>query len=136
MSKFEFFMKKYYILYIINHKVQKKHMTKEQAKYFPQTKSELRSLIENRIKVEGNEADLNDIDVSVITDMSGLFSWTDFNGDISDWNVSHVTDMSGMFCSCKKFNQDLSKWNVSNVINKLGTFYNCGIKSEYKPKFK
>ena len=38
MSKFEFFMKKYYILYIINHKVQKKHMTKEQAKYFLQTK--------------------------------------------------------------------------------------------------
>ena len=111
-------------------------MTKEQAKYFSQTKSELRSLIENRIKVEGNEADLNDIDVSAITDMSGLFSWTDFNGDSSDWNVSHVTDMSGMFCSCKKFNQDLSKWNVSNVINKLGTFYNCGIKSEYKPKFK
>ena len=50
MSKFEFFMKKYYILYIINHKVQKKHMTKEQSKYFTQTISELRSLIENRIK--------------------------------------------------------------------------------------
>ena len=58
-------------------------MTKEQAKYFSQTKEELRSLIENRIKVEGNEVDLNDIDVSAITDMSGLFSWTDFNGDIS-----------------------------------------------------
>ena len=85
MSKFEFFMKKYYILYIINHKVQKKHMTKEQSKYFPQTTSELRSLIENRIKVEGNEVDLNDIDVSAITDMSGLFSWIDFNGDISGW---------------------------------------------------
>ena len=85
MSKFEFFMKKYYILYIINHKVQKKPMTKEQTKYFPQTKSELRSLIENRIKVEGNELDLNDIDVSAITDMSGLFSWIDFNGDISGW---------------------------------------------------
>ena len=44
-------------------------MTKEQAKYFPQTKEELRSLIEHRIKVEGNEVNLNDIDVSAITDM-------------------------------------------------------------------
>ena len=85
MSKFEFLMKKYYILYIINHKVQKKPMTKEQTKYFPQTKEELRSLIENRIKEEGNEVNLNDIDVSAITDMSGLFSLIDFNGDISGW---------------------------------------------------
>lgn len=59
-------------------------MTKEQSKYFTQTTSELRSLIENRINVEGNEVDLNDIDVSAITDMSGLFSWTDFNSDISN----------------------------------------------------
>ncbi len=29
-------------------------MTKEQYKYFPQTKDELRSLIEQRIKGEGN----------------------------------------------------------------------------------
>ena len=42
-------------------------------------------MIENRIKVEGNEVDLNDIDVSAITDMSLLFSWIDFNGDISGW---------------------------------------------------
>ena len=30
-------------------------MTKEQAKYLPQTKEELRSLIEQRIEVEGSE---------------------------------------------------------------------------------
>ena len=60
-------------------------MTKEKAKYFPQTKDELRSLIKQRIEDEGNEVDLNDIDVSAITDMSGLFSWIDFNGDISGW---------------------------------------------------
>ena len=70
---------------------------KEQYKYFPQTKDELRSLIEQRIKDEGNEVDLNDIDVSKITDMSELFLWSDFNGDISNWDVSKVTDMRGMF---------------------------------------
>ena len=48
-------------------------MQKEQFKYFPQTKEELRNLIEQRIKVEGNEVNLNDIDVSAITDMSELF---------------------------------------------------------------
>ena len=162
MSKFEFLMKKYYLLYIINHKVQKKPMTKEQTKYFPQTKSELRSLIENRIKEEGNEVNLNDIDVSAITDMSELFAYNrDFNGDISSWDVSNVISMNSMFDRCESFNQDLSKWNVSNVtdmmymfyncesFNKdiskwdvssvryhLAIFYNCPIKDEYKPKFK
>ena len=33
-------------------------------KYFPQTKEELIEIIENRIENEGNEVDLNDIDVS------------------------------------------------------------------------
>ena len=45
-------------------------MTKEPYKYFPQTKDQLRDIIEQRIKDEGNEVDLNDIDVSAITDMS------------------------------------------------------------------
>lgn len=53
----------------------------EQFKYFPQTKEELRDIIEQRIEVEGNEVNLNDIDVSAITDMSALFLWSDFNGD-------------------------------------------------------
>ena len=42
-------------------------------KYFPQTKKELKDIILKRIKIEGNEVDLNDIDVSNITDMSTLF---------------------------------------------------------------
>ena len=39
-------------------------------KYFPQTKEELEGIIKKRIKDKGNEVDLNDIDVSNITDMS------------------------------------------------------------------
>ena len=62
-------------------------------KYFPESKSELKDIILHRIKEEGNEVDLNDIDVSKITDMSALFKDTDFNGDISKWDVSNVTDM-------------------------------------------
>ena len=66
-------------------------------KYLPETKEELKDLIKKRIKEEGNEVDLNDIDTSNITDMSNLFKGTDFNGDISKWDVSNVKDMVRMF---------------------------------------
>ena len=110
-------------------------MTKEQYKYFPQTKDELQAIIKHRIRVEGNEVNLNDIDVSKITDMSKLFLCSDFNGDISGWDVSNVTDMNGMFVGCEKFNQDLSKWDVSKVTDMIRMFSDCPIKDEYKPKF-
>ena len=84
-------------------------------KYFPETNKELKDIIKQRIKQEGNEVNLNDIDVSKITDMSYLFEGTAFNGDISNWDVSNVTDMSSMFEGCESFNQDISGWDVSNV---------------------
>ena len=90
--------------------------------YFPKTKDELKDIIEQRIEEEGNECDLNDIDVSKITNMSTLFYNSEFNGDISEWNVSNVDDMSFMFTG-SKFNQDISKWNVSNVNNMVFMFY-------------
>ena len=105
-------------------------------KYFPKTKDELKEIIEKRIKDEGNEVDLNDIDVSKITDMSELFERTDFNGDISNWDVSNVKNMSYMFWGCKKFNQDISNWDVSNVSNREQIFGYCPIEEKYRPKFK
>ena len=65
--------------------------------YHPETKDELKDIIDKRIKSEGNKCDLNDIDTSNITDMSKLFDDSKFNGDISKWNVSNVTNMTGMF---------------------------------------
>ena len=127
--------------------------------YYPKTKDELEYIINKRIKSEGNECDLNDIDTSNITDMSNLFAYSHFNGDISRWNVSNVTTMEYMFF-CSKFNGDISNWNVSNVkdmkymfefsifnndisnwdvynvTNKTEIFYNCPIEEKYKPKFK
>ena len=132
-------------------------------KYFPKTKEELKDIIVKRIKTEGNEVDLNDIDVSKITDMSDLFEGTNFNGDISGWDVSNVTNMYAMFYRCEAFNQDISSWDVSNVtdmsymfldcktfnqdisswdVSKVKNVYNthnifigCKIKEKYKPKF-
>ena len=105
-------------------------------KYFPKTREELKNLVLQRIKSEGNEIDLNDIDVSNVTDMSALFGLTDFNGDISHWDVSNVTDMGGMFYGCSKFNQDISHWDVSKVKTMNYIFSNCPIEEKYKPKFK
>ena len=82
----------------------------------PANKEELKKIIKNRIQTEGPECDLNDIDVSGITDMSELFKGSKFIGDISKWIVSNVTDMSGMFFG-SQFNGDISKWIVSNVTD-------------------
>ena len=53
-------------------------------------------------------------DLSKVTDMSGMFQDSDFNGDLSGWDVSKVTDMSGMFQD-SGFNDDISNWDVSSV---------------------
>ena len=84
--------------------IQEKLVIKNKSKnykYFPETKKELREIIEQRIKKEDKNVDLNDIDVSKITDMSTLFSGLEFNGDISNWDVSGVENMSGMFLGAK-----------------------------------
>ena len=112
----------------LTHYIQEKLVIKKksnQYKYFPQTKEELKKIIEKRIKDGGNEVDLNDIDVSKITNMSSLFVGTDFNGDISNWNTSNVNDMSFIFYDCESFNQDISQWNVSNVIDMYAVFSGC-----------
>ena len=123
------------VQYISEKLVIKKNVSKN-YKYFPETKVELKDIIRKRIKEEGKNVDLNDIDVSEITDMSFLFANFNFNGDISEWDVSNVTDMCAMFAYCKSFNQDISGWNVSNVKDWTSMFYECPIEEKYKPKFK
>ena len=84
--------------------------------YLPKTKDELKQLVDKLVKERGNDADLNDIDTSKITNMYGLFYKSFFNGDISKWDVSNVEDMRYMFKK-SKFNGDISNWDVSKVEN-------------------
>ena len=88
----------------------------------PSTKDELKEIIKDRISKEGPKCNLNDIDVSLITDMNSLFYDSDFIGDISEWNVSNVKNMQNMF-RFSKFNGDISKWDVSSVENTSYMFF-------------
>lgn len=92
----------------------------------PNNKEELIILIKKNVERYGNCVDLNDVDTSNITNMSGLFSDVpNFNGKISSWNVSNVTDMRGMFNGCKLFNKSLRGWNTSKVTDMSYMFRDC-----------
>ena len=103
--------------------IERLHITKDTGNqvynYHPKTKDELKELVVKLIKERGNDADLNDIDTSKITDMSYMFDGSEFNGDISKWDVSNVTNMQTMFADSKFTgeNGDISNWDVSNVEN-------------------
>jgi surface protein len=89
-------------------------------------------------------------DVSLITDMSYLFSskslnepigcWnvgsvtymyamfygaTNFNQPIGNWNVGSVTDMDAMFALATNFNQPIGNWNVGSVTTMAFMFYDA-----------
>ena len=98
----------------------------------PTTKDELKEIINRRISEQGNNCDLNDIDTSLIEDMSLLFYKSKFNGDISGWDVNDMTTMQGMFWH-SEFNQDISNWNINKKCDISGMFKFCHIKEEYKP---
>ena len=129
--------------------------------YQPKDRDELKSLLGQLIAKRRPKGDFNDIDTSLITNMSYLFYCNKtFNGDISRWNTSRVeymfsmfdsaesfnqkldqwdtkkvTDMERMFKDAFDFNQDISGWNVTKVKSFEDIFDNCPIKEEYKPKF-
>ena len=105
--------------------VERLHNNKDISNYYnyhPKTRDELKELVDKLIKERGDEADLNDIDTSKITDMSKLFYVSSFNGYISNWDVSNVENMDSMFMS-SKFNGDISNWDVSNVKDMGAIFY-------------
>ena len=88
----------------------------------PKSNLELKGIIEDRVSKYGTNCDLNDIDVSLVTNMSYLFYGSKFNGDISGWYTSKVLYIAYMFAQCD-FNGDISNWDVSKVKDISGVFY-------------
>jgi surface protein len=90
----------------------------------------LRNLIKQEIVKKGKECDLNHIDVSSFTNLSGLFKDIEFNGDISKWDVSNVEYMSSMF-SGSGFKGDLSNWKPYKLRKVDNVFLDCPINPPY-----
>ena len=89
---------------IIIEKLNVKNINIQKYTCQPKTREELRKILEKRLK-ENENADLNDINVSEITDMSDLFKNLDPHAiNISKWDMSNVTNTSFMFFFCKNFN--------------------------------
>ena len=101
---------------------------------------------DDREDAERRYGDINDWDVSRVTDMASLFSGTNFNHPIDRWDVRNVramdnmfaysafnqrldawevgqvTSMTTMFEGAASFNQPLSSWNVQHVTDMTGMF--------------
>ena len=125
----------------INEKLQLNHNLayKQEYKYFPETKNEFHKIFLEVLKEHLNTnqngvLDLNNINVSELDNMQGLFFSNETNIyikylkhiDISQWDVSNVRDMSHMFYNTKlQTVGNLSRWNVSNVESMAYMFANC-----------
>ena len=72
--------------------------------------------------------EINDWDVSNVTDMSNTFlNCETFNEPLNRWDVSNVVIMVDMFSGCIMFNQSLNNWDVSNVITMNNMFNGCSV---------
>ena len=97
---------------------------KKDGKYKPVTRLQLFALVYDE------DVALADIDISEITDLSGLFysssisKGIDFTG-ADGWDTAHVKDMSYMFYKATDVVFDINNWNVSNVENMERMFYGC-----------
>ena len=119
--------------------IERLHINKDidSYNYHPKTKDELKQLVYKLIKERGDDADLNDIDTSKITDMTTLFNNSKFNGDISSWNVSNVKYMMYMFHNSKFTgeNGDISNWDVSNAKNNMYYMFSKSPLEKNPPKW-
>lgn len=109
-----------------------------EIKNHPETAQDLKDIIVHKIRNNNNSEtlDLNDIDVSEITDMRLLFNVPkiraalhDYNIkkiDINYWNTKNVTNMSYMFYQCFTIEEiNISNINVESLDNADGMFNDC-----------
>lgn len=120
-------------------------LTDDSSKFcmlYPKNIKELINIIRDRLIQNSKKPYLLDIDPSLITDMSGLFStsgskffrglyeYGEYSGieelDLHTWDMSNVTNIECMFHNCynlKKIN--IAGWNIIKVQNMNGLFDCC-----------
>ncbi|CAE7252254.1 unnamed protein product [Symbiodinium sp. CCMP2592] len=75
-----------------------------------------------RSKIVLKYGEIAEWNVSMVTNMRGLFMLSEFNDDISRWDTSAVTDMTDMFHDANAFSQDIGGWDTSRVTSMAGMF--------------
>jgi surface protein len=75
----------------------------------------------NPTATDDNLRNINEWDVSHVTDMQSMFEGSQFNHPINNWNVRNVTNMDSMFMD-SQFNHPLHSWRVNNVTHMGGMF--------------
>ena len=101
--------------------------TRQEDKFHSQ--KELREYIDSEIEKQGDNVVIQNLDVSLIEDLSDLFE--DFDDrvktlDLSGWKTSNVWSMSYMFYDCKNLESlNLSGWDTSSVEIMIGMFHQC-----------
>lgn len=93
---------------------------------YPEDWNELREIIEKRLE-KTYDLDLNDIDISNISSLDGLFKNTNVRTvNISDWDVSNVDNCEYMFgnCTSLKF-VDMKNWKPNKLIGVKDMFLYC-----------
>ena len=85
-----------------------------------------------------SELDLNNLDVSNVTNMYGMFyncnSLTSLDG-LADWQTGSVTDMNSMFYDCYKLTSldALAEWNTGSVTRMSNMFNGCTVLTSLEP---
>lgn len=77
----------------------------------------------NKMKAHAIYGDINQWDVSQVTDMNCLFlDQKHFNSEIGYWDTGNVTTMRSLFDFAESFNQPIDSWNTSKVRDLAGMF--------------
>ena len=119
------------IIEFINEKlIINKNIKINKYNYFPKNRRELIDIIVKKYQDldDKNEIlDLNDIDISKVTDLSHVFELVyPKKVNMNNWNTSNVTDIHGLFWQNKTIEEiHIDDWDVSKVKNATGAFYRC-----------
>ena len=101
--------------------------TREEDRFH--SKKEIKEYLRSEIQKQGKNVVIQNLDVSLLEDLSELFSGICNSVktlDVSGWKTSNAKDMNWMFWGCSSIESlNVSGWDTSNVKNMGYMFYEC-----------